>query len=62
MDGMGKGRCRFGCQVPVNIEVQVTLDGAGMDGVQEAIEQGVRQYLKDLAMSDRWSGITGSPT
>ncbi|HAF97069.1 baseplate J/gp47 family protein [Paenibacillus sp. FSL K6-1566] len=61
MDGMGEGAAPVGSvvtvtgavEVPVNIEVQVTLlDGAGLDGVQQAIEQGVRQYLKDLAMTD----------
>ncbi|PCL91022.1 baseplate J/gp47 family protein [Paenibacillus lautus] len=61
MDGMGEGAAPVGSvvtvvgatEVPIHIEVQVTLlDGAGLDGVQEAIEQGVRQYLKDLAMSD----------
>ncbi|EGG33333.1 baseplate J/gp47 family protein [Paenibacillus sp. HGF5] len=61
MDGMGEGAAPVGsvvtvvgaAEVPVHIEVQVTLlDGAGLDGVQGAIEQGVRQYLKDLAMSD----------
>ncbi|MFF3922661.1 baseplate J/gp47 family protein [Paenibacillus lactis] len=61
MDGMGEGAAPVGSvvtvagavEVPVNIEVQVTLlDGAGLDGVQQAIEMGVRQYLKDLAMTD----------
>ncbi|PAK52901.1 baseplate J/gp47 family protein [Paenibacillus sp. 7541] len=61
MDGRGEGTAPVGAvvtvvaavEVPIDVDVQVTLlDGAGMDGVQEAIETGVRQYLKDLAMLD----------
>lgn len=61
MDGCGEGTAPVGSvvtvagaiEVPIDIDVQVTLlDGAGPDGVKEAIEAGVRQYLKELAMMD----------
>ncbi|SMF72485.1 Uncharacterized phage protein gp47/JayE [Paenibacillus uliginis N3/975] len=60
-DGMGEGAAPVGSvvtivgatEVPINIDVKVTLlEGAGMDGIQEQLEDAVRKYLKDLAMVD----------
>lgn len=60
-DGMGEGAAPVGAvvtvmgalEVPIDVVVKVTLlNGAGIDGVKEAIEQGVSRYLKELAMAD----------
>ncbi|MNB86279.1 Baseplate J-like protein [compost metagenome] len=70
-DGMGEGVAPIGAvvtvvgatELPINISVDVTLaSGATTEQVQEQIEEGLKDYLADLAFTDtiiRYTRIQG---